>query len=176
MWIGLRLPASSRTNAPKSVSFETVPFTREVAAIFARRRFPRVFQKIAVREADLVRFGIDPFDLHANFLAYFEHFAGMLDAVPTDLADVQQAIDAAHIDKRAEIAQAADGAFANLAWGQLGQHFFFRLGLLALEHRAAAEHQLAAIGIDFLSQGKRASARRIPPAARRDREQSGSSE
>ena len=99
-----------------------------------------------MREADFLVLGIDLVDLDANFLADFEHVSRMLDPIPTNLADMQQTIDAANIDERPEIADAAHHALMNLPEGQLGQHFLLRLGLLALEHRPAAENQLLRSG------------------------------
>ena len=57
-------------------------------------------------------------------LAFREHVAGMFDAAPGELADVQQAIDAADIDERAEIHELADHAFVDLARRERCQQFF----------------------------------------------------
>ncbi len=60
---------------------------------------------------------------------------------------MQQAVDAAKIDERAEVAQAADDPLADLAGSEFFQQFLFRLGLLALDHRPTAEHEVPAVGI-----------------------------
>ena len=96
-----------------------------------------------------MRLGIDFLNFHLHFLADREHLAGMFDAVPTHLAHMDHAVDAADIDERAEIANVAHHAFAGLANFQFREQFFLRLGLFALEHAAAAEHEVAAIGVGF---------------------------
>ena len=77
---------------------------------------------------------VDLLDLDFDLLADLQHFAGVVDAVPAHLADVDQAIDAAQIDERAEIVQLADGAFADLARRQLGEQLRLVLGRFALDH------------------------------------------
>ena len=76
---------------------------------------PGAFQQIAVRQADLAGLRIDLLDPHLDRLALLEHVAGMLDAAPGQLADVQQAVDAAEIDEGAEIHELPHHAVADLA-------------------------------------------------------------
>ena len=108
---------------------------------------PGVFREIAKVEADFAGLGVDLLDLHLDLLTDVQHVAGVLDPIPTDLTDVQQAIDAPQIDERAEIAKGPHDSFADLAGGKLFEQFFLRLGLLALEHRPAAENEIPPLGI-----------------------------
>ena len=62
---------------------------------------------------------------------------------------MDHAIDAAKIDKGAEIANVADDTFADIADSELRKKFLFSLGLLALQDGAATEDQIAALQIGF---------------------------
>ena len=63
----------------------------------------------------LPRRRIDLLNLDLDLLAQLQDVAGVADAVPAELADVDQPIDAAQIDERAEFLQAADDPLAHLA-------------------------------------------------------------
>ena len=102
------------------MSRETVPFARPPTGYFDVHVLPRVRADLAVREADFARILVELLDADLHLLADFEHFAGMLDAVPTQLADVNEPVDAAQVDERAKILQASHNAFAKLAGRQLG--------------------------------------------------------
>ena len=58
---------------------------------------------------------------------------------------MQQAVDAAQIDERAEIHHAADGAAADLAFGQLFHELFLLLFALAFQDVAPGEDDVAAL-------------------------------
>src|SRR5690349_21019015 len=64
---------------------------------------PRMLFGVLQRKADLARRFGDPFDAHADLLPFLHDFARMLHALPGELADMNQPIHAAHIDKRAEV-------------------------------------------------------------------------
>jgi hypothetical protein len=54
-------------------------------------------------------------DHHLDLLIDGDHLAGMADALPAHVGDVQEAIDAAEIDERAEVRDVLHHALANLA-------------------------------------------------------------
>ena len=137
------------------------------------RRRPRALERVAIRQADLAGRLVDLLNLDLDLLAELQHIAGMLDAVPAQLADVQHAVDAAQIDERAEVADVADDAFALLPLGQLGEQPLLGFGLLALQHRAAAEHQIAAVGIGLGHDAGQSSGRRTAPGLPRGTARSG---
>ena len=110
---------------------------------------PGIGGELAVAERDLAGLLVDLFDLHLHGLANREHILGMRDAVPTQLAHVDHAVDAAEIDERAEVLQAADGAFANLARGEFGQQLLLLFLAFALHQGAMAEHQILAAAVGF---------------------------
>ena len=79
----------------------------------------------------------------------FTNSLGFTPAPEAHLADVQQPVDAAEVDERAEVHHAADRAAAHLALGQLLQQLLLRLFLLALEHVAAADDQVLRVRVEL---------------------------
>src|SRR6185437_8112725 len=71
----------------------------------------------------------------------------MLYPVPAELADMQQTVDSAQVNEGAEVLDAAHGSFTNLPFFQFFQELLARFCLLPLHHRAATEHQVAALRI-----------------------------
>ena len=63
----------------------------------------------------------------------------MLDAAPGDLADVDQAVDAAEIDEGPEVHELPHHAVADLAGAERFEEFSPRLFPLALQHGPAAK-------------------------------------
>ena len=66
-------------------------------------------------QGDLFFLVVDVQDLHFDFLIDGDHFGGMVDASPAHVGDVQQAVDAAQVDERAELGDVLDDALAALA-------------------------------------------------------------
>ena len=60
---------------------------------------------------------------------------------------MQQAVDAAEVDERAVIGDVLDGAFDDLALGEVGDDLVALLGAALLEHRAARHDDVAAAAI-----------------------------
>ena len=83
--------------------------------------FPRVVAAVLVAQADLAGLLVDLLDLDFDLLANLQDLAGMVDPLPAHLADVDQTVDAAQIDERAEVLQTADGPLAELTGGELGR-------------------------------------------------------
>ena len=87
---------------------------------------PRAGHLLFEAQGDLLLLVVDVQDLHFDLLVDGDHLGGMVDAAPAHVGDVQQAVDAAQIDERAEVGDVLDHALAALADFQLGQE----LGLL----------------------------------------------
>ena len=66
-------------------------------------------------QGDLFLFAIDVQDHHFDFLVDGHHLRRMADAAPAHVGDVQQAVDAAQVDERAELGDVLDHALADLA-------------------------------------------------------------
>src|SRR5215207_6618059 len=73
----------------------------------------------------------------------------MVHTMPRQLGDVNQAVSAAQIDKRAEVAQAADDALARFAFTKLVEQQFLALFAAVALCVALAEHQTAALAVDL---------------------------
>ena len=71
----------------------------------------------------------------------------MVDAPPSDVGDVQQAVDAAQIHERAVIGDVLHGAVDHLAFGQVGDDLVALLGAALFQNRAARDHDVAAPAI-----------------------------
>jgi hypothetical protein len=63
-------------------------------------------------------------DLHFDLLVDRHHLGRMVDPSPAHIGDVQQAVDAAQVDERAEFGDVLDDAFAKLADFQFAQQLF----------------------------------------------------
>ena len=73
----------------------------------------------------------------------------MFHAIPTQLADVDQSVDAAQIDKRAKVFHAAHDAFAKLADGELFEQLVAQLLPLALHHGPMTQDQVLPVAVRF---------------------------
>ena len=71
----------------------------------------------------------------------------MVDALPGDVGDVQQAVDAAEIDERAVVGDVLDHAVEHLAFLQAGDQLGALLGAALFEHGAARHHDVAAAAV-----------------------------
>ena len=90
---------------------------------------------------------VDLDDAHLDLLADGEHLGGVIDAPPRDVGDMQQAVDAAEVDKRAVVGDVLDRALDDLAFGEVGDDLMALLGAALLEHGAARDHDVAAAAI-----------------------------
>ena len=86
--------------------------------IFLLDAFPRIGLKLLDAEADALGLRIEADDLHLDRLADVERLARMVDALPGDVGDMQQTVDAAQIDEGAVIGDVLDYAFQDLAFLQ----------------------------------------------------------
>src|SRR6266568_668659 len=115
---------------------------RGADGIFGGGIDPRIGHGLLEAEADLAGLGIDLDDLHIDHVANLDDLGWIAHAAVAHLADVQQAIDAADIDERAVIHHAGHAAAADLAFGQLGEHFLAGFFLFALDDVAAADDEV----------------------------------
>ena len=103
--------------------------------IFALRGLPRLGLKLFEAERKLFRVRIDFEDADLDLLADGEHVFGLVDAAPRDVADMEQAIDAAEINECAVGHEAADSALEHVAGLHGGEAAFLRSRGLALRER-----------------------------------------
>ena len=126
----------------------TLPRTTELCGYLPAAAGPGVLDHLAIGKADAAGFAVDLLDADADRLAFLHDLAGMLDAAPRQLADVQQAIDAvAQLDKGPKIHQLSHRAFVDLAGSERLEEVLLLLLLLAFQHGPAAEHEVLPRGI-----------------------------
>src|SRR5262249_58096862 len=99
--------------------------------------------KLLEAETELLLLAIDLEDDDLDHLAGLQDGGGVRDALPADLADVEQAVHAAEIDEGAEVAHVADDAGADLALLQLLPQLGALLLAFLFLQRAAADDQVA---------------------------------
>ncbi len=124
-------------------------FHQHALVIPLQRVIPGIGQQALATQGDTVGFAIQAEHVHVDFLADFEHVTRVIDAVPGQFADVDQAVRAAQVDERAKIAQPGDGAAHHVALVQLGQQAGFLLGAPFALRFAFGEDQPAAVLIDL---------------------------
>ena len=78
-------------------------------------------------QGDLLAFLVDVEDHDLDLLVDLDHLAGVVDAAPAHVGDVQQAVDAAEVDERAEVGDVLDDALADLARLDLGEQLLLLL-------------------------------------------------
>ena len=78
-----------------------------------------------------------------------DHLGGMVDAAPAHVGDVQQAVDAAQVDERAEVGDVLDHALAELADFELGEQLLLLFGPLLLDQRPAADDDVPPRFVDL---------------------------
>ncbi len=87
----------------------------EADRVLGTRAVPRIAHQLLHAERDALRLGVEADDLHLDLLADGEGFRRMVDALPGDVGDVQQAVDAAQIHERAVVGDVLDDAVEHLA-------------------------------------------------------------
>ena len=122
--------------------------------------------RVLQREADLAGLVVDPLDPHADLLPFLHDFAGMLDALPGELADVNQAIDAAHIHERAEVVKLADRPLAHLPGCNSASSAFFDSSFSRSRTARRLSTRLPRRSFDFGHDADSAFARRSRPRFR----------
>ncbi len=110
---------------------------------------PGIRQQTLAAERDTIGLTVQRQHVHFDFFADLEHVTRVIDAVPSQLADVDQTVRATQINKRAEVAQAGNGAGYHIAFAQLSQQTGFLLGTPFTLGLALAEDQAAAVLFDL---------------------------
>src|SRR5262245_16370941 len=86
---------------------------------------------------------IDLYDLDLHLLANIEHLRRVVNPPPSDISDVQKAIDATEINERAIIGDILDHAIDDLALLEVLYQFLALFGPRLLQHGAARNHDIA---------------------------------
>ncbi len=110
---------------------------------------PGIRLELLEAQGDALALAVEVQHLDAHHLADLEHLARVPDAAPAHVGDVQQAVEAEQVDKRAEVGQVLDHAGAHLAVLDLLDELLAVEGALLLEQLAAAHHHVATLGVDL---------------------------
>ena len=94
-----------------------------------------------------MRLVVDLDDAHLDLLADGQHFARMVDAPPSDVGHVKEAVNAAEVDERAVVGEVLDRAVDDLPLGEVGDDLVALLGPALLEHGAAGDDDIAASAV-----------------------------
>src|SRR5688500_9027885 len=100
-------------------------------------------------QGDLFLVLVDLEDLDLDLRVDLEHLAGVVDPAPGHVGDVQQAVDAAEVDERAEVGDVLDGALDDGADDQGLEGLLFQLLALLLDHLAAGNDDVAPLLVDL---------------------------
>src|SRR5665213_1547544 len=117
--------------------------------VFELDAFPRIGLELLHAERDALRLGIEADDLDLHGLADMERLGRVIDAPPGDVGDVEQAVDAAQIDKGAVIGDVLDHAGEHLAFLERGDQLGTLLRAALFEHGPARDDDVAARAIHF---------------------------
>ena len=89
---------------------------------------PRVLLELLHAQRDALGFAVEADNLHLDGLADLQGIRRMVDAPPSDVGDVEEAVDAAEVDESAVNGDVFDHAFQNLALLEVGDEFGTFLG------------------------------------------------
>ena len=101
------------------------------------------------RQRDLFLLAVHAQDVHFKLLVDVDTLAGVGDARPVHVGNVQQAVDAAEVHEGAELGDVLDGAGADLPLLNLGQELRLHLGASILQQLPAADDDVAACLVDL---------------------------
>ena len=85
---------------------------------------PRIFTQLLETQGNAVLIAVKFEDFNVNFVTDVNHFGRMLNALPSHIGDVQQAVDAAEIQKCTVIGEVLDHAFDDLTFLQVFHQCF----------------------------------------------------
>ena len=103
---------------------------------------PRVRQKLLEAQRDTLAVPIDVQDLYVEIRADIHDLGGMSHPPPRHVGDVEQAVESAQIDKRAEVGDVLDDSFPDLPDQELLDQSLALSLTLSLEDDAARDHDV----------------------------------
>ena len=112
-------------------------------------RFPRAGLLLLQTERNLFLFAVDGQDLDLDLVVNFEHFRRMVNASPRHVCNVEQTVDAAQVDKGAEIGDVLDRTHAKLTFLQFGEQPLFLFFAFFFNQSAAGDNDVAARFVNF---------------------------
>ena len=101
------------------------------------------------RESDFLFLFVNAENLDFDLLADVQDFAGMIDATPGELADMDQSVCPSQVNEGAEIRQVTDDTFAHLAGFEFIEQFFAATLAPFLDSESLGEDQAIARPVDL---------------------------
>ena len=120
--------------------------TRNVGASEA---LPRIFLGGLEGQGDAFTIEINVEHLDGDLVADLDNLRRVVDVLPRQLGNVDQAVNTAQINECAEIDDGGHDAFANLALLELGQEGLANFGLGLFEVLATGEHHIVAVLVEL---------------------------
>ena len=117
--------------------------------IFGFHAFPGIGFQLFQAQRDALGFGVEADHLNIDGLANLQHFGGMIDAAPSNVGNVKQAIDAAQINKGTVIGDVLDHALENLAFSQIGNQLGPGFGAGLFKDRTPGNNDVVALRVHF---------------------------
>ena len=111
--------------------------------------YPWVFAQLLHTQADAVLFAVELKYAHVDFVAYVNHFAWMTDTLPRHVGDVQQAVNATKIYKRAVVGQVLNNTLNVLAFLHRRQQCIALVAVFFFKYRATGNHNVVALLIEL---------------------------
>ena len=114
-----------------------------------RNLIPRIGFKLFHAKADTLGFSVDFHHLHFHRLTDIYDFRRMIDAPPSNVCDMEQAINTAQIDKSAIIGDVLHHALDNLTFDQILHNFIAGFSAGFFHNGATRDNDIAAPPIHF---------------------------
>src|SRR5690606_9294019 len=100
-------------------------------------------------EGDFLLLVVDAENHHLEFVVDLHQLARVIDATPSHISDVEQHVDAAQVDERAEVGDVLDDALTAFAYLELLEQLGLLLGPLRFDQAAAADDDITAGLVDL---------------------------
>ena len=119
----------------------------------ASEALPRILLGRLEGQGDALTVEIDVEHLDGDLVADLDDLGRMVDVLPGQLGDVDQAVDTAQIDERAEVDDGGHDTLADLALLELGQEGLAHFGLSLLQVLAAGQDHVVAVLVELQDLG-----------------------
>lgn len=100
-------------------------------------------------QGDALTIEVNVEHLDGNLVADLDNLGRVVDVLPRQLGNVDQAVNAAQINECTEVDDGGHDAFANLALLELGQEGFAHFGLGLFEVLTTGEHHIVAVLVEL---------------------------
>ena len=120
-----------------------------VRRVLARELVPRILLRLLERERDALALQVHVQDFDGHFLTDLHDLARVLDVLPRQLADVDQPVDAAEVDERAEVHDRRDRALLDLTLLEVLEEVLAAFRLRLFEVLPARQHDVVAVAVEL---------------------------